>query len=102
MQVQEKLLHQLNQIEDQLKLASLWSAQAPAKKQLQSALPFSVDTLTPEEWLQWIFIPQIRDKLQSGEALMQMNITPYFVQCWGYSPQKKALLSAIYQFEQLS
>ncbi len=102
MTVPENGLLQLNQIECQLKLASLWSEALPTEHQLGSRLPFSLDLLAPEEWLQWVFIPQIREQLIRGEQVGELNILPYFVQHWGTIPQRQALLSAIEQFEQVS
>ena len=40
--------------------------------------PFAIDTMSPEEWLQWIFIPRMFALLESGADLpSQIAVSPY-------------------------
>lgn len=50
----------LNDLEHELRLLDLWSAQAPSRAQLASTEPFCVNTMAFEQWLQWVFIPRMR------------------------------------------
>lgn len=50
----------LNQIEDELKAAGLWSVMAPDAKAMQSTAPFFCDTMPLENWLQFVFLPRMR------------------------------------------
>ena len=38
-------------------------------RSLLSEEPFAIDTMSPEEWLQWIFIPRMFALLESGAEL---------------------------------
>lgn len=40
--------------------AGLWSSIAPSAAALSSTLPFCVDTLRLEQWLQFVFVPKIK------------------------------------------
>jgi uncharacterized protein YqcC (DUF446 family) len=71
----------LNQIELELKSLQLWESSAPTSAALASQQPFAIDTLTPTQWLQWIFLPKMRDLLEVGTDLPNnIAIHPYFEQ----------------------
>ncbi len=42
----------------------LWTEECPTAKQLASQEPFCIDTMTFEQWLQWVFIPKMRELLK--------------------------------------
>jgi uncharacterized protein YqcC (DUF446 family) len=46
-------------LEESLRKAMLWSSSVPSAKDFQSELPFSLDTMTFEKWLQFVFIPKM-------------------------------------------
>ncbi|MCO6523471.1 MAG: YqcC family protein [Candidatus Schmidhempelia sp.] len=75
-------LHEiLNQIELELKNIQLWEDNIPAAESLASQQPFAIDTLTPTQWLQWIFLPKMRYLLEIGADLPNnIAIHPYFEQ----------------------
>lgn len=52
----------LDNLAHELQRADLWSDKPPSPEQLASQEPFCVDTLVFEQWLQWVFLPQL-DKL---------------------------------------
>lgn len=56
-------------IERELHVRGWWSEQAPSAEALASTVPFAVDSLSFEEWLQWIFLPRMKEILELGLAL---------------------------------
>jgi len=56
-------------IEAQLRQLGLWDKIPPSSQALASEQPFAVDTLTLPQWLQFIFLPTIREMLEAGQAL---------------------------------
>jgi uncharacterized protein YqcC (DUF446 family) len=56
-------------IEAQLRQLGLWERQSPPPEALASDQPFSVDTLTLPQWLQFIFLPTLYRLLAQGEPL---------------------------------
>ena len=60
-------------IERELRLLGWWQDEAPSAEALASPEPFCVDTLTFEQWLQWIFLPRMKVLLESGAALPSVS-----------------------------
>ncbi len=56
-------------IEAQLRQLGLWDKLPPSPEALASDQPFSVDTLTLPQWLQFVFLPTIYQLLEEGEPL---------------------------------
>ncbi|WP_214000286.1 YqcC family protein [Arsukibacterium sp.] len=68
----------LNQLETELKQQQLWSAEPPCDSALASNLPFCCDTLRLEQWLQFVFLPKLRQLLQSRQPLpAKVSVLPY-------------------------
>ncbi|MEH6493299.1 YqcC family protein [Halopseudomonas sp.] len=60
-----------------LRALGLWSDTRPAAERLNSPAPFCVDTLTFEQWLQWVFIPRLALLInQQGRLPAACNIMP--------------------------
>lgn len=45
----------------------LWESERPDDEALASLVPFCHDTLTFEQWLQWVFLPKMKAVVESGE-----------------------------------
>jgi len=56
-------------IEAQLRQLGLWEREPPSPQALASDQPFSVDTLTLPQWLQFIFLPTLYRLLAEGQPL---------------------------------
>ena len=56
-------------IERELHVQGWWSEQRPSAEALASVVPFAVDSMSFEQWLQWIFLPRMRHILEHGLAL---------------------------------
>jgi len=56
-------------IERELKVQGWWVTQAPSAQALASTVPFAVDTMPFEQWLQWIFLPRMAQIIEGGHAL---------------------------------
>ncbi len=59
----------LTALETELKHLGLWSALPPDAQALASRLPFCIDTLRFEQWLQYIFIPKMQLLLDTAAPL---------------------------------
>lgn len=64
-----ELAEHLLLIERELRVLGWWQEQAPSAAALASQEPFCVDTLTFEQWLQWIFLPRMKQLLEADAAL---------------------------------
>ena len=60
-------------IEHELRVQGWWSDEPPSEDALASTVPFAVDSMSFEQWLQWIFLPRMREILENGLALPQAS-----------------------------
>lgn len=97
------LAEELLQIERALRVEGWWSEQPPSAEALASVEPFCVDTLTFEEWLQWIFLPRMKQILEEGSALPRASgIRPMAEVVYREHPLRaKELLTALERFDRL-
>jgi len=56
-------------IERELRVQGWWSDEAPTAQALASTVPFAVDSMSFDQWLQWIFLPRMKEILERGLAL---------------------------------
>ncbi|AXA23311.1 YqcC family protein [Pseudomonas putida] len=56
-------------IERELQVRGWWDEVSPGENALASTVPFAVDTLAFEQWLQWIFLPRMKLILEHGHPL---------------------------------
>lgn len=68
-----ELAEHLLLIERELRVLGWWQEQAPSAAALASQEPFCVDTLTFEQWLQWIFLPRMKQLLEADAALPSVS-----------------------------
>lgn len=89
----EKLFQQLSQ---RLQSAQMWDDEPPQTSSLQSVQPFAVDTLAPEQWLQWVFMPKMKHLMDNHQPLPSgFSIAPYFEEVWKDDSQMQTVLDVI-------
>jgi len=93
----------LIELEQHLKRLDLWAETSPSPEQLTSTQPFAVDTLSFEQWLQFIFIPKMTMLVNSqGQLPSAMSIHPMAEESFKQQNKPfKDLLKTIKQIDQL-
>ena len=61
--MRDRLSQLLKTLENELRMQGRWDAAKPPPGALGSTQPFAVDTLTFDQWLQWILLPKMNDLL---------------------------------------
>ncbi|AIR88166.1 YqcC family protein [Pseudomonas cremoricolorata] len=56
-------------IERELQVQGWWSDTAPSDVAMASTVPFAVDAMPFEQWLQWIFLPRMKQIIEFGQPL---------------------------------
>ncbi|AMX03108.1 YqcC family protein [Microbulbifer thermotolerans] len=75
--IYSEVAEQLLLIEAEMRRLDLWAAQPPSAEALASTEPFCVDTLTLPQWLQFIFLPRMRQLIERELPLpRQCGIAP--------------------------
>ncbi|WP_394561645.1 YqcC family protein [Aquipseudomonas alcaligenes] len=97
------LADQLLLIERELRVLDMWSVEAPSAEALASQQPFCIDTLDFEAWLQWLFLPRMKQLLESGGPLPAASgIRPLAEERYkGRDAEVGALLGALGEFDRL-
>ena len=98
----QQLLHLLEQIPQQMQAVGLWQEQIPEPQAMLSQEPFAVDTLQPEEWLQWIFLEKMHILIKQEMSLPRgCSITPYFEECWKERLEYTPLLTLLVSIDEV-
>ena len=94
---------QLLLIERELRIRDLWSLEPPEAKALASCEPFCIDTLSFEEWLQWIFLPKMKLIIERNQALPATSgiLAMAEMVYQGRSAQMAGLLQTLRAFDEL-
>ena len=61
--MRDQLGELLATLEREMRLQGRWDGHRPPEQSLRSTQPFAVDTLSFDQWLQWIFIPKLQEML---------------------------------------
>ncbi len=76
---QDQIRHALWEIERTLRESVFWQSAPPQASAFTSTEPFCLDTMSAEQWLQWVLLPRLHAMLDGGVSLPQaLVITPYF------------------------
>jgi uncharacterized protein YqcC (DUF446 family) len=97
------LADQLLLVERELRLLGWWAVDSPSVEALASQQPFCVDTLPFEAWLQWIFLPRMKQLLESAGPLPSASGIREMAEMsyQGREAQVGALLAALGEFDRL-
>lgn len=90
------IIKNLDLLELELKKLQLWDLQTPTQGMLASKEPFSVDVLSPSQWLQWIFIPKMKKLIETQMDIPKpFSIAPYFEEAFKDEADKNTLIDLI-------
>jgi len=92
----------LEELSIALKSLNLWQTQVPSRAALSSTSPFCCDTLSFEQWLQFVFIEKIGEMINQGQTLPnKIALTPMAEESFKHlSTKGKALLTVINKIDQ--
>lgn len=69
---------ELNELQSQMERKGLWQTLPPSPDKMMSVEPFSIDTLTFLEWLQWVYIARLRAIIEADAELPSgAQVYPY-------------------------
>ncbi|KKN86025.1 hypothetical protein LCGC14_0272200 [marine sediment metagenome] len=94
----QELADAILDLQQELRLQGLWAQHAPSAERLASSLPFSVDTLSYDQWLQWTFIPRMVAIIEHGAELpSSFSIAPMGEEAFAYLGRGRFALIEILQ-----
>jgi uncharacterized protein YqcC (DUF446 family) len=87
-------------LEQSLRGAMLWSSSKPSNQALQSMVPFAFDSMSFEQWLQFIFIPKMSEIVCSEKALPNnLMLLPMAEQSLGATDNSCGVIEVIRQID---
>ena len=87
-------------LEQSLREAMLWSNSAPSVEAFQSELPFALDTMSFEQWLQFIFVPKMFEIVSTKSSLPNhLELLPMAKQSLGATDNQSELIEVIKQID---
>lgn len=89
-------------IEAELTRLGRWSAQRPPDEKFVDMGAFGMKTLSPEQWLQFVLLPNVRDIItQKGEFPSESNVSVWATRNFDGDPDADTLLSLLRDFDAL-
>jgi uncharacterized protein YqcC (DUF446 family) len=93
---------QLLLIERELRGLGWWQLESPSEQALGSQQPFCVDTLAFEEWLQWIFLPRMKQLIEASAPLPKVcGIQAMAEQTYAVGPKTRELIRLLGEVDRL-
>jgi uncharacterized protein YqcC (DUF446 family) len=71
--IPDRIADVLLEVESTLRTNGKWEQSQPSAKELTSSIPFCMDTLKFEQWLQWVFLPQMKTTLEQINPLPEKS-----------------------------
>ncbi len=101
--IPQRIVDVLLELEAEMRALDWWEEEKPPANALASQQPFSVDQLAFEQWLQWIFLPRMKDIIETGQSLpAQSGIFAYAEECLRHHGNQSAhLLALLKRFDEL-
>jgi uncharacterized protein YqcC (DUF446 family) len=87
-------------LEQSLREATFWSSNSPPAEVFQSKLPFALDTMSFEQWLQFIFIPKMTNLVNTRNPLPDnLKLMPMAECSFGVKGNQSELMEVINQID---
>jgi uncharacterized protein YqcC (DUF446 family) len=101
--IHNRIADVLLEVEATLRVTDKWDRNVPGNDALASQEPFCMDTLKFEQWLQWIFLPRMKDTLEQARPLpRESGIFNYAEDCLHKNdPCRTKILALIKHFDEL-
>ncbi|MDH5299825.1 MAG: YqcC family protein [Gammaproteobacteria bacterium] len=88
-------------LEKELREQHLWHSKPPAAPALASPQPFCFDTLEFPQWLQWVYLPQLKTLIERGDYLpKESDIAEYAEQALETTPDADKLVMILHAIDE--
>jgi len=101
--IQQRIVDVLLELEAEMRALDWWEQTKPSARMLASQQPFCVDQLDFKQWLQWIFLPRMKDIVETSQPLpARSGIYEYAEECLRHHGSRSAhLLALLKRFDEL-
>jgi uncharacterized protein YqcC (DUF446 family) len=91
----------LDQIEAEMRRIGMWQAEPLRPEQLKFTKAFAMDTMAFSQWLQFIFLPRVREAVAAKSFPKGSSVGAQAVREFDGQPESEHLLTLLSEFDTL-
>ena|SRR5690242_3118896 len=99
--LQQKVAQYANQIEAEMRRIGMWQTQPLRPEQMAFKQAFAMDTMAFSQWLQFIFLPRVRQAVESNSFPRSSSVGAQAVREFDGDPEADQLVTLLSEFDAL-
>jgi uncharacterized protein YqcC (DUF446 family) len=100
-QLQQEVVHRAGLIEAEMRRIGFWQSEPLRPEQLEFTQAFAMDTMAFAQWLQFIFLPRVREAAASNQFPSGSSVGAQAVREFDGSPEAGDLITLLAEFDAL-
>jgi uncharacterized protein YqcC (DUF446 family) len=100
-QLQQDVSRYADRIEAEMRRIGFWQAQPLRPEQLKFKQAFGMDTMTFVQWLQFIFLPRVREAVAENSFPSGSSVGAQAVREFDGDPEADQLITLLSEFDEL-
>jgi uncharacterized protein YqcC (DUF446 family) len=97
----KRVLDCADRIEAEMKRIGYWQDQPPRPEQLSFTRPFALDTMAFSQWLQFIFLPSVRERAAKDQLPKSSSVAAQAVREFDGVNEAASLVALLVEFDAL-
>jgi uncharacterized protein YqcC (DUF446 family) len=98
---QQTVSDQVDEIEAEMQQCGLWQTQPLSPEQMRFTKAFGMDTMSFDQWLQFVFIPKVREAIATNSFPSSSQVGAQAVREFDTVPAASRLVTLLAQFDAL-
>lgn len=99
--MQQKVARCADEIESEMRSAGLWQDAPLRREQLNFKQAFAIDTMTFTQWLQFVFLPRVREAIAANQFPSSSSVGAQAVREFDGAPDADRLVTLLSEFDGL-
>jgi uncharacterized protein YqcC (DUF446 family) len=99
--LQQDVVRYADRIEAEMRRIGFWQDEPPRPEQMEFTQAFAMDTMTLAQWLQFIFLPRVREAATANQFPSSSSVGAHAVREFDGSPEAGGLITLLAEFDAL-
>ena len=99
--LQQTVVHYADQIESEMRSSGFWQNEPLRPEQLDFEQAFAMDTMSYAQWLQFIFLPRVREAVAANQFPSGSSVGAQAVREFDGAPDADRLVTLLSEFDAL-
>ncbi len=99
--LQQNVTRYADNIEAEMRKIGFWQSEPLRPEQLEFTQAFAMDTMTYAQWLQFIFLPRVREAVASNQFPSSSSVGTQAVREFDCAPNADRLITLLAEFDGL-